>query len=90
MLTRAGGATLQIGYTDFNGSQPLQSHLRGVCDVQHGPWDTMDGGAGSTSEGVTCLDNWLRTQDQQVVKWDVIQFVRAPPPLAPPQHLPPP
>ena len=51
----------------------------------------MDGGAGSTSEGVTCLDNWLRTQDQQVVKWDVIQFVRAPPPLAPPQnhHHPP-
>ena len=46
----------------------------------------MDGGAGSTSEGVTCLDNWLRTQDQQVVKWDVIQFVRAPPPLAPPQN----
>jgi len=49
----------------------------------------MDGGAGSTSQGVTCLDNWLRTQDQQVVKWDVIQFVRAPrrPPKPPPAFL---
>ena len=46
----------------------------------------MDGGAGSTSEGVTCLDNWLRTQDQQVVKWDVIQFVRAPRRPSPPQN----
>ena len=48
---------------------PVSAH-----QVQHGPWDVSDGGAGATSVGVTCLDHWLRTQTQAAVKWDVIQF----------------
>jgi hypothetical protein len=31
------------------------------------------GGADDTGTGVACLDNWLVTQQQQAVKWDVIQ-----------------
>jgi hypothetical protein len=68
------GDSVSIGYTDMGGIQRVQSHLKGACQVQHGPWDVSDGGAGSTALGVTCLDHWLRTQAQVPVKWDVIQF----------------
>lgn len=36
--------------------------LRPVAQVQHGPWDVSDGGAGDTAVGVACLDRWLVTQ----------------------------
>ena len=55
-------------------------NLSGVCQVQHGPWDVSDGGAGNTANGVTCLDNWLVTQALEPVKWEAIQVGRAPAP----------
>lgn len=33
-----------------------------------------DGGAATTGYAQACLDNWLVTQRQQPVKWDVILF----------------
>merc|ERR1712110_575359 len=42
--------------------------------VQHGPYDVSDGGALDTAWGVACLDQWLVTQAQVAVKWDVIAF----------------
>ena len=46
----------------------------GVAQVQHGPWDVSDGGAGDAATGITCLDRWLVTQTQASVKWDLITF----------------
>eukprot|EP01009_Symbiontida_sp_KSa7_P010110 NODE_919_length_722_cov_1398.246657_g710_i0.p1 GENE.NODE_919_length_722_cov_1398.246657_g710_i0~~NODE_919_length_722_cov_1398.246657_g710_i0.p1 ORF type:complete len:222 (+),score=57.26 NODE_919_length_722_cov_1398.246657_g710_i0:30-668(+) len=63
------GDSVSIGYTGV-----VVKELQSVCKVQHGPYDVADGGAGSTAYGQACLDNWLRTQAQQPVKWDVIQF----------------
>ena len=42
--------------------------------MQHAPWDTSDGGAGSTSFMVNCLDVFMRSADGAVVKWDLIFF----------------
>jgi len=62
------GDSVSIGYTGVvNKSVP-------ECQVQHGPWDVSDGGAGNTQSGMECLDNWLVTQAQQPVAWDVILF----------------
>lgn len=63
------GDSVSIGYTGV-----VQKALDGVCQVQHGPWDIHDGGAEDTAYGLSCLSNWLVTQAQQPVKWDVIQF----------------
>jgi hypothetical protein len=48
--------------------------LKTKCQVQHAPWDVSDGGAGSTAQGQACLDNFLKTQNQTAVFWDVILF----------------
>ena len=48
--------------------------LSDVALAQHGPWDVSDGGAGTTGNGVACLDNWLVTQAQAPVTWDLITF----------------
>ena len=66
------GDSVSIGY--FSYSKVLVEELSGICQVQHGPWDVSDGGAGATSNGVACLDNWLVTQQQQPVQWDAIHF----------------
>eukprot|EP00041_Stephanoeca_diplocostata_P021446 m.499893 g.499893 ORF g.499893 m.499893 type:complete len:285 (+) comp21828_c0_seq21:168-1022(+) len=66
------GDSVSIGYYSY--VDVIEKELAGICQVQHGPWDVSDGGAGATTEGVACLDNWLVTQAQEPVKWDVIQF----------------
>lgn len=63
------GDSVSIGYTGV-----ATKALTSVCQLQHGPWDVSDGGAGATSEGQTCLANFLVTQAQVAVKWDVILF----------------
>jgi len=63
------GDSVSIGYTYFT-----TKALSEECIVQHGPYDVQDGGAEDTAYGVTCLDNWLVTQAQQPVSWDVITF----------------
>eukprot|EP00039_Didymoeca_costata_P028140 m.20125 g.20125 ORF g.20125 m.20125 type:complete len:268 (-) comp6757_c0_seq2:153-956(-) len=63
------GDSVSIGYFPT-----VQNALKDVCQAQHGPWDVSDGGAASTSNGVACLDNWLVTQAQQPIKWDLITF----------------
>jgi hypothetical protein len=63
------GDSVSIGYTGV-----AAKLLADVCQLQHAPWDERDGGAGSTSVGVACLDNFLVTQRQTPVKWDVILY----------------
>jgi hypothetical protein len=63
------GDSVSIGYTGV-----VKKALDGVCAVQHGPWDEHDGGAETTAYGLSCLSEWLVTQAQAHVKWDVIQF----------------
>lgn len=63
------GDSVSIGYTG-----EAAKELVDVCLLQHGPWDVSDGGAGSTSQGQACLENFLVTQGQESVKWDVILF----------------
>lgn len=48
--------------------------LESACQLQHGPFDVSDGGAGDTSYGLQCLPNFLVTQRQTPVAWDVILF----------------
>jgi hypothetical protein len=65
------GDSVSIGYTTYAN---LPDKLKDVALVQHGPWDVSDGGAGNTGNGVACLDNWLATQAQAPVKWDLVMF----------------
>ena len=51
---------VRLRYTVF-----LSLMLREQLSIQHTPWDETDGGAGATTEGLTCLDFWLR--DLQVL-----------------------
>jgi len=67
------GDSVSIGYTSLANSN-VPKRLASVAQVQHGPWDVSDGGAGDTAVGVACLDRWLVTQAQQPVKWDLITF----------------
>jgi len=63
------GDSVSIGYAGV-----VANALQDVCQTQHSPYDVSDGGAGSTSVGVACLDNFLVTQRQTTVKWDVIMY----------------
>jgi hypothetical protein len=67
------GDSVSIGYTSL-GTKNVMKLLAPMAQVQHGPWDVSDGGAGDTATGVACLDRWLMTQTQQPVKWDLITF----------------
>lgn len=51
------GDSVSIGYVGG-----VEEILKPVAQVQHGPWDVSDGGAGDTATGVACLDRWLVTQ----------------------------
>jgi hypothetical protein len=63
------GDSVSIGYT------PIAAKiLESVCQLQHGPFDVSDGGAGDTSYGLQCLPNFLVTQRQTPVVWDLILF----------------
>lgn len=63
------GDSVSIGYTGTAAKIAADKVM-----IQHGPYDRSNGGAGSTSVGVACLDNWLVTQNQTKVNWDVILF----------------
>jgi hypothetical protein len=63
------GDSVSIGYTGIAAIQ-----LSDICQLQHAPFDVSDGGAGSTGYGQACLDNFLKTQRQTMVEWDVILF----------------
>ena len=63
------GDSVSIGYAGV-----AAKALADVCQLQHSPFDVSDGGAGSTAVGVACLDNFLVTQRQTPVKWDVILY----------------
>ena len=67
------GDSVSIGYTSY-ASPNVPELLSDVALAQHGPWDVSDGGAGTTGNGVACLDNWLVTQAQAPVTWDLITF----------------
>jgi hypothetical protein len=63
------GDSVSIGYT------PVVAQLLGsVCQVQHGPYDNYDGGASDTSYGLQCLSNFIVTQRQTPVQWNVLVF----------------
>ena len=51
------GDSVSIGYVGG-----VEEILKPIAQVQHGPWDVSDGGAGDTATGVACLDRWLVTQ----------------------------
>mmetsp|Transcript_36597 Transcript_36597/g.95835 ORF Transcript_36597/g.95835 Transcript_36597/m.95835 type:complete len:309 (-) Transcript_36597:135-1061(-) len=63
------GDSVSIDYTG-----DVKSNLSSIALVQHAPWDTSDGGAGSTSFMVNCLDIFMRGADGSDVKWDLIFF----------------
>ena len=63
------GDSVSIGYAGV-----AAKALADVCMTQHSPFDHSDGGAGSTAVGVACLDNFLATQRQTRVQWDVIMY----------------
>jgi hypothetical protein len=67
------GDSVSICWTTGQDGSPVyvQKLLATEAKVQHGPWDVSDGGAGDTAGGVACLDYWIRTQRQTVVKWDL-------------------
>eukprot|EP00746_Dinoflagellata_sp_MGD_P057883 gnl/MRDRNA2_/MRDRNA2_248702_c0_seq1.p1 gnl/MRDRNA2_/MRDRNA2_248702_c0~~gnl/MRDRNA2_/MRDRNA2_248702_c0_seq1.p1 ORF type:complete len:296 (+),score=30.22 gnl/MRDRNA2_/MRDRNA2_248702_c0_seq1:81-968(+) len=67
------GDSVSIGYTTL-ATKNVVKLLSDMAQVQHGPWDVSDGGAGDTATGVACLDLWLMTQSLQWVKWDLITF----------------
>ena len=48
------GDSVSIGY-----ERAVKERLRGKCNVQHSPWDVSNGGWGSSSAALTCLDNAL-------------------------------
>ena len=60
--------------TTYSTAGTAAKFLQGKAQLQHGPWDVDNGGAGSTSVGVSCLQNFLVTQSQTAVDWDVILF----------------
>lgn len=66
------GDSVSIGYTTL-ATKNVEALLFDVAQVQHGPWDVSDGGAGDAATGVACLDRWLVTQ-AMVLTWDVITF----------------
>ena len=73
MLWSSADAVDQCGNsTSFCLSEDL---LKGKAKVQHGPWDVSGGGAGDTAYGLACLDNWLVTQKQDYVNWDLIVYI---------------
>ena len=61
--------SVSIGYTGT-----AAKNLSSTALLQHGPYDVSDGGAGATVVGEECLDNFLVTQAQVPVQWDVILF----------------
>ena len=63
------GDSVSIDYTPY-----VKTNLSDIALVQHTPWDTGDGGAGSTSFMVNCLDIFMRHADGSAVKWDMIFF----------------
>lgn len=63
------GDSVSIDYT-----RDVKTNLSDIALVQHAPWDTSDGGAGSTSFMVNCLDVFLRHADGSPTKWDLIFF----------------
>jgi hypothetical protein len=63
------GDSVSIGYTPT-----VISALKNLAQVQHGLWDVANGGAGSTKEGLACLENYLVKQHQSNVTWDMIVF----------------
>ena len=63
------GDSVSIDYTPYT-----KKNLSDVALVQHAPWDVSDGGAGSTSFMVNCLDVFMRHADGSAIKWDLIFF----------------
>lgn len=63
------GDSVSIDYTG-----DVKKNLSEVAMVQHAPWDTSDGGAGSTSFMVNCIDVFMRGADGRKIKWDLIFF----------------
>ena len=63
------GDSVSIGYFPA-----VAAALKDECLVQHAPWDVSDGGAGSTTNGLACLDNYLVTQAQQPFTPDAVLF----------------
>ena len=67
------GDSVSIGYTSYaNPNVPALLSITALA--QHAPWDVSDGGAGSTAQGLACVERYLVTQAQQPVKWDAITF----------------
>jgi hypothetical protein len=63
------GDSVSIDYTRY-----VKQNLSDIALVQHAPWDTSDGGAGSTSFMVNCLEVFMRHANGTIPKWDLIVF----------------
>jgi hypothetical protein len=59
---------VSIGYTPF-----VIKALEDVCFLQHSPW-AGGGGAADTKNGLNCVEEFLRTSDYKLQKWDLIFF----------------
>ncbi len=63
------GDSVSIGYTP-----DVIKNLSSQTLVQHSPWDTRNGGAATTSYGLSCLPIFLKNVKQEFIAWDLIQF----------------
>ena len=61
------GDSVSIDYVGY-----VRTNLSDVALVQHAPWDVSDGGAGSTSSMVNCLDVFMRHADGSAATWDLV------------------
>lgn len=64
------GDSVSIGYT---GNVVSSLQTSNVAFVQHSPW-AGGGGAASTSNGVMCMESFLRAADYTPQQWDLIAF----------------
>jgi len=63
------GDSVSIGYTPTLGQV-----LGGIADVQHAPYDTVDGGAEDTAYGLQCLEYFVRGPDGSLLEPDILLF----------------
>lgn len=63
------GDSISIGYTPW-----VTEMLGDKYQVQHAPWDVIDGGALDSKYGLQCLDMFLQTSTLEPTTYDVIIF----------------
>ena len=65
------GDSVSIGYTPY-----VIQHLSSICNIQHSPYDTSDGGVEETAYGIQCLPNFLHDVNGAFIgnQMDIVMF----------------